>query len=505
MIFSIKFLIKIKLYSSFFLKLHFHSKKIIMRHFEKLCIALFVFIFSNAPAQIQDFDLSDYKLPELKRQTLGFDFALSNRVDKSHYSTNYFEDIDEEMNNSAGFNSRVIHTYYYNSPYWQQDFYSSVNISGSYRDAKEDKKLVDETHRFNGGLSLYLVNRYYFQGNEGFFLGGTADVTYNYNYYKELNARDKTNRVMIYLPLSLGYGRIEQVQDARQAAYIYEALKNQGKTDAVKSSEELLEFARFISTIKNERFFDFRNKRIYELEQLDQYLKENGYVDEQDISYFATLSDLWSYGNTPIRSTGFRVEAFINPGYSLYETLYRGGFDDLYNMRAYVLKTGLEATYEKPLNLYWQHYINANVYWGSEKSRSRSGNYYQGKYIYPGVYLDLNHGVGYYPNTRTSINVFYGFSMVKHFDKTDVEENIGGFKAQNLTANLGVDLNYYISPQIRLSADLNMYYTVNNAKNEYGEVNYIPSDQPYFNIQYPTYQKSRFNYALSASLQYFLF
>jgi len=476
-----------------------------MRHFQKLCIALFAFFAYNANAQIQDLDLSDYKLPELKRQTLGFDFALSNRVDKSFYSTNYFEDFEEEIMNSAALNSRVIHTFYHNSPYWQQDFYSSVNMAAGYRDAKEDKALINETHRFNGGLSLYLVNRYYFQGNEGFFLGGTADVSYNYNYYKELNNRDKTNEVTIYLPLSIGYGRIEQVQDARQAAYIYDALQKQGKIDAVKAAEELLEFARFISTIKNERFFDFRNKRIYELEELDRYLKENGYIDEQDISYFATLSDLWSYGNTPIRNTGFRAEAFINPGYDLNETLYRGEFDDLYNMRAYVLKTGLKATYEKPINLYWQHYMNADVYWGTEKSRIRLSNSYLGKYIYPGVYLDLNHGVGYYPNTRTSINAFYGLSMVKHFDKTDLDENTMGIKGQNITANLGFDLNYYISPQVRLSADLNVYYTVNNAKNEYVEVDYIASDQPYFNYQYPGYQKSRFNYALSASLQYFLF
>src|SRR6056297_61657 len=476
-----------------------------MSHFQKLCIALFAFFAYNANAQIQDLDLSDYKLPELKRQTLGFDFALSNRVDKSFYATNYFEDFEEEIMNSAALKSRVIHTLYHNSPYWQQDFYSSVNMAAGYRDAKEDKALINETHRFNGGLSLYLVNRYYLQGNEGFFLGGTADVSYNYNYYKELNNRDKTNEVTIYLPLSIGYGRIEQVQDARQAAYIYEALQKQGKTGAVKSSEELLEFARFISTIKNERFFDFRNKRIYELEELDRYLKENGYIDEKDISYFATLSDLWSYGNTPIRNTGFRAEAFINPGYDLNETLYRGEFDDLYNMRAYVLKTGLKATYEKPINLYWQHYMNADVYWGTEKSRIRLSNSYLGKYNYPGVYLDLNHGVGYYPNTRTSINAFYGLSMVKHFDKTDLDENTMGIKGQNITANLGFDLNYYISPQVRLSADLNVYYTVNNAKNEYVEVDYIASDQPYFNYQYPGYQKSRFNYALSASLQYFLF
>ena len=170
-----------------------------MRHFQKLCIALFAFFAYNANAQIQDLDLSDYKLPELKRQTLGFDFALSNRVDKSFYSTNYFEDFEEEIMNSAALNSRVIHTFYHNSPYWQQDFYSSVNMAAGYRDAKEDKALINETHRFNGGLSLYLVNRYYLQGMAAMvYHTGLGPISLSFNYYEKPNTK-------FYLSLNFGY------------------------------------------------------------------------------------------------------------------------------------------------------------------------------------------------------------------------------------------------------------------------------------------------------------
>ena len=171
----------------------------------------------------------------------------------------------------------------------------------------------------------------------------------------------------------MGKGRIEPVQDARQAIYLFDELSKIQRSSPDKSEEQIIEFAKLISQLKNKRFFDARLRRIAELERLDSFLISNKYISKQDAKYFTTLSDLWAYGDRPSRNSGTRFSGTIRPGYYFYNYSKKEGepYVDAgkFNINALLLDGGFEFNHEKPINLFWQNSINFNCFVGIIESR----------------------------------------------------------------------------------------------------------------------------------------
>lgn len=451
----------------------------------------------NLSAQETQIDLSKYKLPDMKRQTLEFQFDLANAFNKYHYPIGSMHETESQ--NSLNANITAIYGYYRNSSNWQQQLSAGIYLSGDYIDNKNDEEFAGENHYSANSIGLNSINRYYL---DKLFLGVNPYLTAYYSYQNDMAARYRDAYMQIYVPLEVGYGRIERVEDARQAAYIYNELLKVKRANPGKSEEDLLRLAEKISQLKNERFFDSRKKRIYELEELDKYLKEAGFIDENDITYFATLSDMWSYGGARVRESGFRTAFFVNPGYGISDTHITDPWN--YNYKAYVLKTGIKLNYEKPIDMYWQYGANADLYYGL--SRSRSTAILDGNGYYPGVNFAIDNSIGYYPNTRTNINFNAGLELAKYFKKDNPEENLTSLKGKSLFAFAGINAYYYFTPQFRLSGAISGRYAVNTTKGGYSNVDYYSSDYYYMNNPYsiPSYT-NRFFYGLELKFEYFLF
>ena len=133
------------------------------------------------------------------------------------------------------------------------------------------------------------------------------------------NITGKPIHFLVQAPVKFGNGRIEQVQDARQAVYIYKELSKADRMSPDKTDEQILEFAKLISQLKNKRFFDSRLRRIAEIESVDSFFTAKNYIKESDATYFTTLNDYWEYGNGPVRSSGTRFSVALLPGYYFYD------------------------------------------------------------------------------------------------------------------------------------------------------------------------------------------
>ena len=65
-----------------------------------------------------------------------------------------------------------------------------------------------------------------------------------------VDVKTHNNSYYANIPMSVGKGRIEQVEDARQAIYILENLDKQGVLNRKLTTEEIHAFAQTISTVK---------------------------------------------------------------------------------------------------------------------------------------------------------------------------------------------------------------------------------------------------------------
>lgn len=447
------------------------------RHFIIISVIFCVSIpFSFA--QTDQFNLSDYQLPELKRRTLDFGFNLNgtNSVRRNEHLL-----LSEKVwndNFSTQFQSH--YRYFLNSPELQQELDAEVDFSYNFSKRNQDDQLSYRNERVNPSFALSSVNRKYFNErgfgeiNANFYIyyRGSSFLTRQLPPYtvSETEQENTQTRLVFHLPLKIGKGRIEPVQDARQAVYIFDELARLARVSEEKSDEEILELARLISRIRNERFFDTRHKRIYELQQLDSFLLVNNHIIEYDATYFATLADYWAYGNAPERHSGSRISMVLVPGYAYSESFYLYEVNDeealVYRERnkirkpGFVIYGGVEYQREKPINLAWQNSLEANAHLGllSQKQKTLLD---ETSTTHPHMHLVLHHTFGYFPNTRTHMTFGYSARYVHFFDGTE-DENEYGFRV-----GPRFEAGYYFSPQLRISMSAAAYYSWQDSQSDF--------------------------------------
>jgi len=91
-------------------------------------------------SQTEKFDLSKYKLPDIKRQQLDFFFQSNGQNSSSKY---FFEDKSDSLKNEdQQFNGEysLKYSYYHNSPKIQSLI--SVYTSGNYSKSKHDRTII---------------------------------------------------------------------------------------------------------------------------------------------------------------------------------------------------------------------------------------------------------------------------------------------------------------------------------------------------------------------------
>lgn len=430
-------------------------------------------------AQSEKFDLSKYKLPDIKRQQLDFYFH-SGGVSSSSYFTisedNYSDTLKHKTDQFSG-DYDLGYSYYRNSPKVQSSVYA--RSFGNYSKIKQSRTnyYSQDNYRFENRLSFNYDLKYFLTPSNWFV---TAVPDYGFSYYNYKDKESEPNFVIksFYTNASVriggGKGRIEQVQDFRHAVLLIEELEKRGVSKRNVSEAEMTELSALVSGLKNKRFFDSRKQKEAELVALDSFFVEKGIVEEKSIQYFTGLEDIWSYGGLQLRESGKQFLFSIAPGYNFDKDLDENDNNMNENL---LLNYNLSFVSKNPISVKWQgdySVVISHEYLKRLKQIINQGNdkNYE-SYVY------VNGKVGYYPNTRTHFNLSGGLSLMNNSSESilDKENYSAGFE-------IITSAYYYISEKLRVGYSLIYRNSKNGIFNSKVENTYYKDFNYNINVNY---------------------
>ena len=319
--------------------------------------------------------------------------------------------------------------------------------------AKLDANVLSENH-----LDVSWSNKWYF--SKQFFLNYNINsgVDYDYTQNKIKNRSEdgiqKKNEYGFYVSpgLGIGYGRLEDVEDARHAVYIANALSKRNILARNLSNEELFELSQQISTVKNKRFLDSRLHLIDEISTVDSFFVKKELLSNNGVNYFTTLYDMWQYGALFPRKSGYEVYFLIYTNNTYHYMKNTPDLEEIiwYPHRAF-LATALNLNYEKPFKLNWQHSVEVGSYVEFRQEKA-------GETDFNSIFSTdrktfsawTNYSLGYYPNTRTNIRATAGQQIWEQRYKIDINNST------RYTAIFNVGLDYYISPYFTVAGNFGL-------------------------------------------------
>jgi hypothetical protein len=418
-------------------------------------------------AQYSDFDLSRYKLPDIKLTRLDAYFNLANseyRYQNVHFNNDSSKWQHDKLDGTLNFD----YYHFRNTDKYQGDL--NALVSGQLNNSKykdENSNQILNNNQLNFIISN--INRFY--KNRNFIeIDPAVSITRNISYteYSASNvySNDQFN-TNLSLPVSIGHGKIEPVEDLRLAIYILEELNKAGRIDNMPSDNVLLEMAKVISKIKRQRFFDTRIRKIKELQVVDSFLIANNIVSSYDINYFAVLNDQWDYASGPVRTAGFA----INIGIDDHIKFNRSHQDNSYNSEdtdikakknIYYLGGFSRVRYDKPVNLYWQTSATLRIAYGFEFTRDQPIQFNPANNYRTDIFNTmLGYSIRFLPNSRTSAEL----SLTGNYSNLRGDRPIYNpdpvvfhMMDNQFTVIAGFDMYYYISPRFRLQINSTFNY-----------------------------------------------
>jgi hypothetical protein len=429
-------------------------------------------------SQTDTFNIAQYKLPVMSRKQLDLNLNLNGT---SGYQKNKPENMDAETNSEFELNDNLYLNYhsYKNNERLQSQHDYSFTLNPSFQRDKLGSEVTYKNKQMITSISLNSVNRLY-NANQYFFepdITFFSSINYNnqYNSGSPSTAKSNNNSIRVEVPLRVGKGRIEQVQDIRLAIYILQDLQKAGRISQMPDYAVIQDLATIISELKNERYFDYRIRKMEEIEKVDAFLQTHGLITSPDVRYFTTINDNWDYSSGPVRESGKRLSAGITPTYA-YNYFYSKTIYDNANPPGILesknhtlgLKAGIWYSVAKPVTIHWQRNWNINL-------SSGFSNYVltdivsESKSDLKHVDLNLagNYSVGFYPNSRTDLSAVLSADITRTRDLWTGNIELKNYVTSIIPAFYLV-MHYYISPQMRLNItyDINYNFTDNRHKDQ---------------------------------------
>jgi hypothetical protein len=460
-----------------------------------LCVALF-FIAQTTTAQVTNFKLSDFKYRTNGFKALGF--QGSGGANKYPGGTN-------GSNKNTAFNIipnlTYMHNYSTNSKQLNILASSSSYFTGT-REKDANKITKQSITTTNGILKIdekkYKKNYFINYGGDGSFLFQ--------NDLKKNNTSNKkvTNELSRYAAspyVGIGKGRIENVSNAQMAMFILEDLYKAGKIKNKVSSENTMAFANLITQVYNRRVFDFRKRRMYEIEQIDSFLVVNKILVVNDVKAINIISDNWSFaiqpGRTETRTFNYSLGAGVGNSSSedLIDTYFTDGIleqsarfsgrqiyvrlspvinhqfssykDSVGNNKAGrdIKAIDLSLNYDnyKPINVKWGWHQRGKIIYSKGKTTNQQTSInFKKEFDYSGINGIIEAGIGYYPNSRTVLEANWNLSARK-----SANEFIYNFLTEEKYSYAGTAINlttsYFLSYTSRLTGSFSLGFYKENS------------------------------------------
>jgi hypothetical protein len=463
---------------------------------------LLSFFAITANGQLDTFDLSSYKLPEFKRSQLDLNLNLSG---SNGFSNHRDEGFDKQTHTSGNLGGPFSLTYnsYENSEKKQLTRLVQLSLSPGFNFNSANGKTLQKSAIIGVDGAVSQVYRNYFRRNLFFEPDIQLIASASSGNYRNVNiltkSSDRYALVDLEVPLLMGKGRIEPVQDARLAVYILEDLYKEGRITRLPGQEEIIALASLISEIKNKRFFDYRIRKIAEIEKVDSFLQAGGFISKADARYFTTLNDNWDNSAGPLRESGRRFSAGLVPNTTLSRTYNKVEYDttttdyitknrtSIFGIRAFA-----DYTVAIPMDLHWQKNwsLNASYGYGGDLYRNTVTDYKleRGSYNLTGK---AAYGLGFYPNSRTDVTGTLSLNLLQYMRHETLTGTTNRFKYIELAPAFTLNLHYYISAQMRLNVHYDVGYAFTNL-----DTKYDASDRYYY------YKTNTFNQNLNVGFLY---
>ena len=450
----------------------------------------FIALWANhISAQEYKYDLNKYYTPDIVRNQLDLSFFTNNSFNDYRTKTDTIRSAYSTQLNGTIAPNFVSYT---NTRQRVSQLQINGQFTGNYS-ANRDINQSNSNKNFQTSnyLNLTYSSRFYNSSNKYLLLGISsnfqATLGNNTSGTNSINSNNYNNQYIlnIYPAIGIGVGRIESVEDARQAIYILDDFSKKGVLTRQLNNNEIFQLSQLISRVKNKRFLDARLHLTDEITSVDSFFVSNKLLDKSGASYFTSLYDNWQYGALYSRKSGQSFEINFTPSYywgyaknSPIDATSAGQLNQHY------LKgiLSLTYTYEKPVNLNWQHSVSTSLSGNTSfnNNRSQSGNdYYPGNDIVSqqdyfndrSVNIVGSYALGFYPNTRTNLNarISQNFQFINQKSLDDSSNNWD--KSFRSNTNISFSAYYYLSPQLRLSLAANL---ANNYTNYYStNYNYL--------------------------------
>lgn len=399
----------------------------------KLLSILSFLLFCLCVAEAQTYDISQYRARYERRPFMEFNPSFN-------YSGSYGLD-DFFDRHFGGANLRFDWLEASNLDQRIQNF----RVSGQYQFFRQRYENPDRIDFSSRNLVLLAdIERYnYRQDNKFWGFRGEVSLTSRKNSDDSfpISSNSITN-VAVNPGVFAGKGRIEFAQDALLANWIADdLLESEVIATATPEQRELL--AQRITYIIGNRTFDFRRRRIYELQQLEQLFREENIVVENDFLLFAVLNDNWAFANRATLPRGQRLQFGVDAS-NVYGNSSSPTVSDVFVLegRPYVSFTTASIKNN-----------NASRVWGAELA-----GYYREDLINTpvglangyGVAVSLSHEYIWLPISRTTLRwrstVTGQLSEEARFYNFDTDK----FDGQLLRLSTELNWDYFISYNWRL-------------------------------------------------------
>ena len=438
-----------------------------------------------------NFDIGKYTTPDIVRNQLDFYFAFGSNNSRQDFSYPGRDSKIENFNFAGNISSYFSR--YVNTRKKISSLTGYLSLGGDYYSRKDEETLTNDNSTTidnvtnslqQNSLNLNWSNKWYFSKLIFMDYGINSNISYNFrqsktkNQTEDSNEKQKTFFLNFSPRLGIGYGRIENVRDARQAVYIANALSKKKVLTRNLSNDELFELSQKISTIKNKRFLDARLHLIDEITAVDTFFEDNNLLADNGAAYFTTLYDMWQYGDLFSRKSGYEISFLARPYYSRQNYKYTPIIREFINNSNQHL-ISLNFSYEKPFKLNWQHSLAAEVSGGicsTLHQNKETDNDYKNDTKYKAFSAYIGYSLGFYPNTRTNIQVTAS---------QEISKNIYDDKSNHMFSfsTVGANLYYYFSPNLRLSGDCRLMYLPSRINRNEGDFSNINSFSSSFNIR----------------------
>lgn len=428
-----------------------------------------------------DYPLAGYVNPEYHYRELNAVFHLTGSYDNSvEKSLQKITANGFNLSPDAAFSGYSVH----NSATLQQNTTWQASVGMRVENSQNSIEGLDQqTDQSTVGSNLsYRTEALYYRGKRYVGVGVATGINYQASHYQyeqtgttnQLDATDNRNFSVNLAPrFTLGWGRIEQTDNAWQAVQLIRSLQRANRLAVVPSEEVITRLADRITLLRNRRAFDHRLKTIADLVELDSTLSAFTLVAKGDVVSFAAVNDIWSYAPHPDRAAGSRWYAGIESSVSWHHRFDRhkvvnpvaGNVNEErtreYNTQNYRLVAGFLCG--KPLSMEWQRTMIVELKGGYENNYNTAD---AGTRLAPSVSLQSALEYGFFPDTRTSLTTgfsgFFNLTSVEYIQTDPAYSDGAGFDSERLAANLRAysRYSYYLSPSLSLSIQTEVFYNL---------------------------------------------